>query len=181
LFISLFVAITIDLAVSIAGSFVLSDVFYLEKYFTDHRMSLGVNVKQRLSKYFANKYLIQPNEAVGWVNTPNQCEPGWCTDSKGVQKDPKWVTQSSIRNSEQLVFLLGSSTLNGYGQPFEAKPVGLLRAKGYDAIDFSSVMYTIDQSWALHQHYLRQYKPKAIVFGLHNNPGSKANMFVAFR
>lgn len=181
LFISLFVAIAIDLAVSVTGSFVLSDVFYLEKYFTDHRMSLGVDVKQRLSKYFANTYLIKPDNAVGWVNTPNQCEPNWCTDSKGAQSNPKWTAPTPIKNSELLVFLLGSSTLNGYGQPFEAKPVGLLRSEGYDAIDFSSVMYTIDQSWSFYQQYLRQYKPKAIVVGVHNNPESISNMFVAFR
>lgn len=179
--ISLFIVILLDLAVSIAGSFLFSDVFYLEKYLADHRMSLGVDVKQRLSQYFANAYLIKPDDAVGWVNTPNQCEPGWCTDTKGVQTNPKWASPIPIKNSDQLVFLLGSSTLNGYGQPFETKPVGLLRAQGYDAIDFSSVMYTIDQSWALYQHYLSQYKPKAIIVGIHNTPESISNMFVAFR
>lgn len=174
--------VLLDIAISFGASCFLSDSYYLEKYLSDKKINKGQDVDKTLADYFSDAYFIRPDAVAGWINTPNVNQPEWRTNAIGAQISPDSPnTGDTIQNSEQLVFLLGSSVINGYGQPFEQRPVGLLEAHGYDVVDFSTAMYSIDQSWAFYENVLSAYKPKAIIVGVHNDAEVIPNMFLPFR
>jgi hypothetical protein len=167
-----------DIALSIFLSFFLSDAFYFKRYMK------GSDYDEMVNNYHNKTLYVQPHVEAGWLNTPNHKEGDglkWTTDSIGSRVSPLQKTHSPVLNADNLVFLLGSSVIDGYALPFEQSPAGFLNEKGYTAVDFGMSMYSIDQSYAFYKSDLSKYKPKVLVVGLHSEAEYISNMFVPFR
>lgn len=176
----LFIIVLVDLAASIFLPTVLDESFYLKKY-------LSEDYEKIADDFYHNNYFIQPHKDAGWVNTPNLRRQGdlWHTDSLGARISP---TQSeadaqhkALINNENLIFVLGSSVLNGFTLDYKDTVNNYLNNFGYQVFNFASALYTVDQSFALYESTLSSYKPKVLVVGIHDDADSITNMFAAFR
>lgn len=181
----LLLVVILDLAVSILLSFVLSDAFYLNRYMTDKRYVEGVGYEEEIDAFYTGPHYIKPDSEAGWSNGLNISKNGWHTDSLGSKISPKQAELNSrselMDDHDDLIFLLGSSVINGIGLDFENRPVGVLRKYGYKVFDFSTIRYSIDQSFALYDSFLYQYKPKVLIVGVHTDPEVISNMFLPLR
>lgn len=175
------IVIIVDVVLSILLSFFISDAFYFDRYMK------GSNYDEMVEKHHNETLYVQPHAEAGWLNTPDFQEGDglqWATDFIGSRTSP--VQRASIDyaekiNQNNLVFLLGSSVIDGYSLPFEHSPAGYLTDSGYAAFGFGTSMYSIDQSYAFYESILSQYRPKVLVVGIHNEAEYISNMFVPFR
>jgi len=175
------VVLLLDLLLSVLLSFVLSDGFYFKKHFTPERY------EALMSQYANNEYYIQPDTEAGWVNAPNWVEEGGnkFTDALGARTTREQVGRDvsveALSNKDNLVFLLGSSVIDGYTLPYQQTLAGLLGDDGFETFNFGAYLYSIDQSYAFYQSKLARYQPKVLVVGIHNDADTIANMFAGFR
>ncbi len=173
--------IVADLVISILLSFVLSDAFYFKRYMK------GTHYEEMITNQYNKSLYVQPHKAAGWINTPNFKEGDgikWTTDSIGSRVSPNSLgaeVNLDNLNHENLVILLGSSVIDGYGLPFEQSPAGYLIGAGYKTLGFGISMYSIDQSYAFYKHVLSKYNPKVLVVGIHPDAKYISSMFVPFR
>jgi len=176
----LLVIVLLDFLVSIALSNVLSGSFYLKRFLAD-------DYEEVVSDYYNQQYFIEPNKEAGWVNTANLRQEGdkWHTDSLGARISPQQAETDArhklFDDRADLVFLLGSSVLNGFTLDYNLTPDSYLNEYGYHAFNFASALYTIDQSYALYKNELSQYKPATLIVGIHDDAEVASNMFAAFR
>jgi len=175
------IVFTIDIVLSILLSFFVSDAFYFERYMK------GSNYDEMVEHYHNKTLYVQPHAEAGWINTPDFQEGDglqWATDFIGSRTSP--IQRASIDyaeklNKHNLVFLLGSSVIDGYSLPFERSPAGYLADSQYAAFGFGTSMYSIDQSYAFYANTLSQYHPKVLVVGIHSEAEYISNMFVPLR
>ncbi|MEE9331534.1 MAG: hypothetical protein V3U89_04810 [Methylophilaceae bacterium] len=181
----LLVIVALDLLISIGLSFFISDSFYIKRYLNFDLYENASSYDSRIEKYFDNAFYLKPNLKTGWVNTPNfiKKELYWNTNSLGARVSPEQQKIDSLpdESDDNLIFLLGSSVINGYKQEYKDTPSNHLTSYGYSVFDFGTVMYSIDQTFELYKNTLAQYKPKVIVVGIHNEPEVISNMFIPLR
>lgn len=178
----LLVIVALDLLISITLSFFLSDAFYFNKYLYDKKNSGGENYQELVDKYYDKNHFVEPNLVAGWTRGPAGSSKG--KDSLDIQISTESI--EAIDNYENsggnnLIFLFGSSVLDGYGQDFSDKPAAILSGYGYDTLNFTAANYSIDQSFALSKKILAKYTPKVIVVSLHAETSALTNMFHPFR
>lgn len=173
----IFIILLLDVAVSLALSFVLGDDFYLKKYF------LPPNYDQLMTDYNNDAYYIRPHKGAGWINAPYLRieKDKWFTDSLGSRVSSHNGEEGESLLDENLVFMLGSSVVNGFGLPNEETIASLLNQKGHRALNFGVYMYSIDQSLGWYQDRLSQLKPKVLIVGFHKEADTVSNMFGSFR
>lgn len=188
---SLFIIIVLDFVISIIVGYFMSDTYHFNRYVRGD--DVGENFYDDMtSYYFSDELLIQPNVETGWFNPPNYIDVykegsewdydwDWNTDSFGAIRNIQKGNEVEVLDGRNAIFVLGSSVMAGWALKQEDRLAGALNSHGYDAINFASIEYVIDQSYALYETKLSQYKPAVIVVGLHNDPEAISGMFAPFR
>jgi len=175
----------LDIVVSVGASFVLSDVYYFERFLADTSVVPEGYYDETVDDYYQhNNYYVKPDQAVGWVNTPNFKRDyedwDWYTDAVGAVVPSALDSRVEGVNGTNPIFLLGSSVMAGYGVNYESRQTAFLQNKGHNVTDFSSIMYSIDQSYTFYETVLAGYGPSVIVVGIHSEAEALSNMFIPF-
>lgn len=188
---SLLILIVLDFMISIMVGYFMSDTFHFNRYVRGS--DVGENFYDEMTGYyFGDDLLIQPNVETGWANPPNYIDAyeegpewdydwNWNIDSFGAIRAIQNGSGVEMLDGRNAIFVLGSSVMAGWALKQEDRLAGALISQGYEAINFASIEYVIDQSYALYETKLSQYKPAVVVVGLHNDPQAISGMFAPFR
>ncbi len=178
---ALVLVVLADLLISALSPFFLSDEFYFERLGDD---GVGDGHYDKVTSSFYNGGLrIQPSTN-GWVNTPDFKVPyehwEWHVGPNGAHQSPSKDLNLEAHDGSK-VFLVGSSAMLGFELKYQNRLVGQLEEKHYDAYDFSSVMYSVDQSYSLYHDTLVQYDPNVLIIGIHSEAEAVTSMYTPFR
>jgi len=117
---------------------------------------------------------------VGWRNRPNSNKLNWQIDENGARTTHPLGVQ---RSDKKRVLFLGSSLVNGGMNVSNDETISFfIEDSNTEALNFATMLYSVDQSCLAYEHDLKKYNPQIVVVGLSGNPtDGLVNQYIPFR
>lgn len=167
-----FIYLMIELIVFVAPVFVPATT-YISYYLTD-------KAKGKTQSFFNNKNSLIPDDVTGWKNNPEFTRGNWIIDRHGSRNIHDFTTNKS---DKKRVLFLGSSMINGGSRIKNSETISAYIEDGdIEALNFATMMYSIDQVLLDYQSRLYKYEPDIIVVGIDLEPtAGLKNHYIPFR
>jgi hypothetical protein len=140
---------------------ILPKTFYLSLY-------LSSQAKEKTRMFLKNQNSLIPDTAAGWKNHPNFIRNNWIIDRHGSRATHEFTfqKQKSVR-----VMFLGSSMMNGGTSITNQETISAyLEDEKIEALNFGTMMYSLDQVVLAYQDQLYQFNADVIVVGIDIDP-----------
>lgn len=151
-----------ELAVIFVAPLFVPEHIYLRLY-----MSSRAEAKTRDFARDGDPFLAV-DSITGWRGRPNSQRGKWVLDSLGGRTTHPYQVQ---KTRAERVLLLGNSLTNG-GMHVENNETisAYIEDSLMECLNFATMLYSVDQMYLSYKHYLRSFKPDAVVIGIHGEP-----------
>jgi hypothetical protein len=173
LYLTLAVLLLLDLlGIVVAPLFVPDSVYF--------RVYLKEKARQSTERFLKEDNAVIPDDATGWRNHPSFAQGSWRTDEHGARSvHPFTMT----REKPLRLLFLGSSMINGGNHIQNDETISAyLEDSQTEALNFGTMMYTLDQSLLAYKDRLHQYQANVVVVGIDADPmGGLQNHYIPLR
>lgn len=131
---------------------------------------LSDKAKLETRRFLQGQSILLLDEYTGWRNRPDVKQQNWIIDSQGSRSTHAFTTQ---RIKPIRALFLGSSTINGGTRIRNDQTISAFLEDGdIEALNFGTMMYSLDQCLLAYQHRLYAFNANVIIVGLDADPVS---------
>ena len=169
--------IVIELLFEFAGIVILPEIITKTKYLSWY---LGPQSIAATHRFLENDAYLIPDQYSGWRNRPNVAKDNWVIDARGA-RTTQHLSKGPLK-SERILFL-GSSMVNGGTHVKNDETItGYFENADIEALNFGTMLYSMDQCLLFYKHELYKYRAKYLVVGLDlGSIGGLKNHYIPLR
>ncbi|MFC1475474.1 hypothetical protein ACFLQW_00545 [Candidatus Zixiibacteriota bacterium] len=174
IFWTLIILLLAEFFVVFAAPLIVPDHVYLYFY-------LDERARASTREFLQNRHaFLLRDEITGWRNRPNAEIGKWQLDPHGARTTHVITIQPT---KPRRILFLGSSLINGGANISVNETISaFLEDSVTEAINFGTMMYSLDQSYLAYEHELYKYQADIIVVGLSVNATDNLfNQYIPFR
>jgi hypothetical protein len=173
LFLTLVILLAAELCMALLGPLIIPDHTYLSWY-------VGPDGRANTGQVLADKAaFLLFDSTTGWKNRPGASRGKWHIDEHGSRATHSFGLEPL--KPSRILFLGSSLTNGGTGVEADQTISALVEDSVTEALNFATMLYSLDQMYLAYDSGLYQYRPNVLVVGLPGDPSDGlTNRYVPF-